>query len=260
MQIPSQDWFNTETDYVKFKYLKKNKQSINIMDLATETSTRALWNDNVTYINSIDKSKLKGNKYGKIEITNSGNSSYPNVSLSGLVKQEYAKGNTTFYFSYEDWDVKRCFGLFASTNIPVTFNLNLKLPVNTNASKLFQDCWSVKKFIVNFNDIPVYSGTGYIFDGAGGWAMELIEFNNCPYYPREMGGNTIKNAIIRGLRMSSNLSMITYQDGYIDRLQETIKCLKPVTTTTTLTLGSTNLAKLTDEDKKIATDKGWTLA
>ena len=31
-------------------------------------------------------------------------------------------------------------------------------------------------------------------------------------------------------------------------------------TTATLTLGSTLLAKLTDEDKKLATDKGWTLA
>ena len=36
--------------------------------------------------------------------------------------------------------------------------------------------------------------------------------------------------------------------------------LQSITTTQTLTLGSTLLAKLTDEDKKIATDKGWTLA
>lgn len=36
--------------------------------------------------------------------------------------------------------------------------------------------------------------------------------------------------------------------------------LIPTTTTKTLTIGSTNLALLTDEDKKIATDKGWTLA
>jgi hypothetical protein len=36
--------------------------------------------------------------------------------------------------------------------------------------------------------------------------------------------------------------------------------LSKVTSTQTLTLGSTLLAKLTDEDKKIATDKGWTLA
>ena len=36
--------------------------------------------------------------------------------------------------------------------------------------------------------------------------------------------------------------------------------LEAITTTQTLTIGSTNLALLTDEDKKIATDKGWTLA
>jgi surface protein len=36
--------------------------------------------------------------------------------------------------------------------------------------------------------------------------------------------------------------------------------LATVTTTQTLTMGSTNLAKLTDADKLIATEKGWTLA
>ena len=36
--------------------------------------------------------------------------------------------------------------------------------------------------------------------------------------------------------------------------------LKTVTTTKTLKMGATNLAKLTDEDKAIATNKGWTLA
>ena len=39
-----------------------------------------------------------------------------------------------------------------------------------------------------------------------------------------------------------------------------INGLQTVTETQTLTLGSTNLAKLTDAEKKIATDKGWTLA
>ena len=36
--------------------------------------------------------------------------------------------------------------------------------------------------------------------------------------------------------------------------------LKTVTSTTTLTMGDANLAKLSDEDKAIATNKGWTLA
>jgi hypothetical protein len=41
-----------------------------------------------------------------------------------------------------------------------------------------------------------------------------------------------------------------------------VKSLKTVPTgeTKTLTLGATNLAKLTNEEKAIATQKGWTLA
>ena len=45
-----------------------------------------------------------------------------------------------------------------------------------------------------------------------------------------------------------------------DSLMVVINGLQTVTTTQTLTLGSTNLAKLTDDEKKVATDKGWTLA
>ena len=45
-----------------------------------------------------------------------------------------------------------------------------------------------------------------------------------------------------------------------DSLMVVINGLQTVTTTQTLTLGSENLAKLTEADKKIATDKGWTLA
>ena len=45
-----------------------------------------------------------------------------------------------------------------------------------------------------------------------------------------------------------------------DSIMVVINGLQTVTSTQTLTLGSTNLAKLTDAEKKIATDKGWTLA
>lgn len=45
-----------------------------------------------------------------------------------------------------------------------------------------------------------------------------------------------------------------------DSLMVVINGLQTVSTTQTLTLGTTNLAKLTDEEKKVATDKGWTLA
>ena len=45
-----------------------------------------------------------------------------------------------------------------------------------------------------------------------------------------------------------------------EALVEILNNLATVTSTQTLTMGSTNLAKLTDEDKAIATGKGWTLA
>lgn len=45
-----------------------------------------------------------------------------------------------------------------------------------------------------------------------------------------------------------------------DSIMVVINGLQTVTETQTLTLGSTNLAKLTAADKQIATDKGWTLA
>ena len=45
-----------------------------------------------------------------------------------------------------------------------------------------------------------------------------------------------------------------------DSIMVVINGLQTVTTAQTLTLGTENLAKLTEADKKIATDKGWTLA
>ena len=45
-----------------------------------------------------------------------------------------------------------------------------------------------------------------------------------------------------------------------EALLEVLNNLTTVSNTTTLNLGATNLAKLTDEDKAIATNKGWTLA
>ena len=58
----------------------------------------------------------------------------------------------------------------------------------------------------------------------------------------------------------NNYSMANCPKWEYGSIMKFINNLPTITTTYTLTLGSTNLAKLTDEDKKIATDKGWTLA
>lgn len=61
-----------------------------------------------------------------------------------------------------------------------------------------------------------------------------------------------------GMKVSFDISSST--NFTREALVEILNNLATVTTTQTLTMGTTNLAKLTDEDKAIATNKGWTLA
>ena len=61
-----------------------------------------------------------------------------------------------------------------------------------------------------------------------------------------------------GMKVSFNISSSTKFTR--EALVEILNNLATVTTTQTLTMGATNLAKLTDSDKAIATDNGWTQA
>lgn len=61
-----------------------------------------------------------------------------------------------------------------------------------------------------------------------------------------------------GMKVSFDISFST--NFTKEALVEILNNLATVTTTQTLKMGATNLARLTDEDKLIATNKGWTLA
>ena len=61
-----------------------------------------------------------------------------------------------------------------------------------------------------------------------------------------------------GMKVSFNISSCKKLNT--DALHEIIDNLATVTSTQTLTMGSTNLAKVSEEYKTIATNKGWTLA
>lgn len=74
-------------------------------------------------------------------------------------------------------------------------------------------------------------------------------FDNCPALTDITGNPNFKASL--SLLKSSRLTH--------DSLMIVINGLQTVEGKT-LTLGTTNLAKLTDEEKKVATDKGWTLA
>ena len=80
--------------------------------------------------------------------------------------------------------------------------------------------------------------------------LNLNCFVNCTSLTTITGNPNFKVSL--DLSNSTNLTH--------DSLMVVINGLQTVTTAQTLTLGTTNLAKLTDDEKKVATDKGWTLA
>ena len=65
---------------------------------------------------------------------------------------------------------------------------------------------------------------------------------------------------IKFYNISTNINLSSCNKMSREALVEVLNNLATVTSTKTCTLGATNLAKLTDEDKAIATNKGWTLA
>lgn len=69
---------------------------------------------------------------------------------------------------------------------------------------------------------------------------------------------SLKSILMTNIGVSFNISSSTLFDR--EDLVLILNNLKTVTTEKVLTMGATNLAKLTDSDKAIATDKGWTLA
>nr|DAT71062.1 MAG TPA: protein of unknown function DUF285 [Caudoviricetes sp.] len=69
---------------------------------------------------------------------------------------------------------------------------------------------------------------------------------------------SLKSILMTGMAVSFDISASTQFET--DDLVTILNNLATITTSQTLTMGATNLAKLSDEQKKIATDKGWTLA
>lgn len=68
----------------------------------------------------------------------------------------------------------------------------------------------------------------------------------------------LKSILMTGMKVNFDISASTQFEE--SDLVTILNNLATVTTTQTLKMGSTNLAKLTEEEKAIATNKGWTLA
>lgn len=115
------------------------------------------------------------------------------------------------------------------TTIPLLDTSNV-----TDMSAMFQSCYSL-------TSVPTLDASNVVYmDNMFVYCSNLTEIH------------------MTGMKVSFNISSSTQFTR--EALVEILNNLATVTSTETLTMGSTNLAKLTDEDKAIATNKGWTLA
>ena len=128
----------------------------------------------------------------------------------------------------------------------------------TNMSSMFRYC-------SNLTSIPVLdtssvTNMSYMFSSCSNLtsvpALDTSKvttmgnmFSNC---------RKLKEIHMTGMKTSFDISSST--NFTESALVEILNNLATVTSTKKLTMGSTNLAKLTDEEKAIATNKGWTLA
>lgn len=160
-------------------------------------------------------------------MTNLAQCFYGCAALTSLTLPEgFGSNATNLYNCFRD-----CTSLTYLT-LPDGFGQNA-----TRLDQCFGDCHSLTSIV-----LP---------DGFGKSATTLSHcFDGCSALITITGNPSFKVSL--DLASCTNLTR--------DSLMVVINGLQIVTTTQTLTLGSANLAKLTDDEKKVATDKGWTLA
>lgn len=134
----------------------------------------------------------------------------------------------------------------------------LSLPNCTTLSTCFRFCSKLTKInIVNSSKI---SNIYYAFFQCSN--IEEIIFDDVSSITNTDSAfylcSKLKRLLLPGIKVSIRIDYSTQFTR--EALLEILNNLGSVESTQTLTMGSTNLNKLTDDDKAIATNKGWTLA
>lgn len=133
------------------------------------------------------------------------------------------------------------YGCTSLESIPL---LNIKK--STDVSFMFQNCSSLTE--IPALDLSSVGGAVPTSEGERNGHMGSM-FAGC---------SKLAKIHMKNIPLSFDISQTAVNTE--EDLVEILNNLNTVTTTQTLTMGSTKLALLTDDDKKIATDKGWTLA
>lgn len=129
----------------------------------------------------------------------------------------------------------------------------------TDMDNMFYSCGNLKTILL-FDTSNVVTMQQMFYYCVDLTSVPRFDVSNVMYMGFMFSGCENLEAI-HMININSNLNISSSTKFTREALLEIIGNLKAQASgNKTLTMGSTNLAKLTDEDKAIATNKGWTLA
>ena len=142
---------------------------------------------------------------------------------------------------------------------------NPKYPINANASGGSGFMFNTSRITNTKVDVTVYGNISNLFSYNNVIVtipkLTFVDITQCTDTFRNC--TRLENVTFDGSFGISGLDLHWSTKLTVDSMLSLFACLvdyKGSGSTYTLTLGTTNLAKLTDEQKAIATEKGWTLA
>lgn len=201
-------------------YLFQEYSGVSVDDLIQPNDTENVTNMNNMFYNCANLTTIPQLNTGKVTTMNSMFYNCSKLTTIPLLNTSNVTNMSTMFF-----------GCNSLTTIP-----QLNTGKVTNMKNMFYSCNSLTK--IPQLDTSNVTGTN----------MNNI-FAGC---------SSLKSILMTGMKVSFDISASTKFERA--DLLIILNNLATVTTTQTLKMGATNLAKLTDEDKAIATNKGWTLA
>ena len=127
----------------------------------------------------------------------------------------------------------------------------------TNMTRMYQQCGATTVPVLNTSKVTNMQEMFWLSSNLT--TVPAYDCTNVTDMSRMfVGCRSLKSILMTNIGVSLDISASTKFER--EDLVLILNNLKTVTTTQTLKMGATNLARLTDEDKLIATNKGWTLA
>lgn len=249
------EYFATITDYVKFNYLKEYPEKVVELSSLNVTKVKPTYRDDdystvITGIENLDK--INGVIIRRTDLLEGTSCVTWGIQMTRPFLIFTFNGINLFNYNYISsagvkWDTS------LDTWMPYAGAIDFNTRIDIY--NVLRDYPACKTYHLPNLDLQSYTNAGF---GDGIPSKQVnVPYIHTGFVSNNPYGKCMVKAIYANLDNSFLIQGVSYTK---QELMLIIETLQPTTTTKTLTVGSKNLALLTDEDKKIATDKGWTLA